>query len=341
MLVPPGPQGGTAAPAVSVSATAETTAQLAHPGSPTPGRAGPGADAKPAGKADPTVRRSGTSIAADTTLVADPASPAVAIVNVVLAPAIPIVQAVGATHQSAAGASQITAATPAANIVSIQGLTADIGAASLLQTSPAGAAEIGSSAGGSILASPAEAAATTTPLGADLAIALAPAAAPAQTAPAAATSSAAPGSVARQVAPALIQVAHGPSGSAVTLQLDPLGLGHVQVRVDRNSDGTATIQVTAERPETLRLLVADQPHLHTALDSAGVATDGRSLSFALATPGGSTFGGADGGNANGSNGGQAGSRRNGRGSAGSAGSDDQTNLTTQPAWIRAGVDITA
>jgi flagellar hook-length control protein FliK len=299
----PGPQAGTATPALPVSTPVDAAA--------------------------PSIS------------VADPASPGTVVPNAVAAPVIPVVPTAIASQQPTAGA--IAAVSKASNIESTQGLVADIAAASLLATSPASPADLGSVAGSGIAASAAEvdkgAAPPATLPGTDPATALAAAPAPAQAAPAAATSSGTPSNVARQVAPVLIQVAHGASGSAVTLQLDPLGLGHVQVRVDRNADGTATIQVTAERPETLRLLVADQPHLHTALDSAGVATDGRTLSFALATSGGSTSGGGDGGAANsGSNGGQAGSGRNARWAAGS---DDETSFINQPAWIRAGVDITA
>ncbi len=341
----PGPQAGTATPAVPVS----TPVEAAAPSSPAPGvatatRAAPGTDPKTIAKAGHTARRSNSDEAAATISVADPASPGTVVPNAVAAPVIPVVPTAIASQQPATGA--IAAASNASSIVSTQGLVADIAAASLLETSPASPADLGSVAGSGIAASAAEvdkgAAPPATPPGTDPATALAATPAPAQAAPAAAPSSGTPSSVARQVAPVLIQVAHGASGSAVTLQLDPLGLGHVQVRVDRNADGTATIQVTAERPETLRLLVADQPHLHTALDSAGVSTDGRTLSFALATSGGSTSGGADGGAANsGSNGGQAGSGRNARWAARSGGSDDEPSFITQPAWIRAGVDITA
>ena len=134
--------------------------------------------------------------------------------------------------------------------------------------------------------------------------------------------------------PALVQLAHGPSGSAVTVQLDPGGLGHVQVRIERDVNGAATIQITAERPETLRLLVADQPHLHSALDSAGLSTEGRTLSFALATPDSGTSSGSG----SGASGGQG---RNPRNATISAGSDDENSFAAQPAWLRAGVDITA
>ncbi len=93
---------------------------------------------------------------------------------------------------------------------------------------------------------------------------------------------------AHQVAAALVQITHSPSGSAVTLRLDPAELGHVQIRIERGADGTATVHVSAERPETLRLLIADQPQLHRTLDSAGLPQEGRSLTLSLAAPDAST-----------------------------------------------------
>ena len=42
------------------------------------------------------------------------------------------------------------------------------------------------------------------------------------------------------------------SGSTVTLRLDPGELGHVQVRIERDADGTATVHVAADRADTLR-----------------------------------------------------------------------------------------
>ncbi len=150
--------------------------------------------------------------------------------------------------------------------------------------------------------------------------------------------------LARQLAPALVQLAHGPGGNTVTLRLDPVGLGHVQVRIDRDPAGTPTIQVSAEHPDTLRLLVADQPQLHRALDDAGVASDGRTLSFSLDTPGGSAPGGS-GGNAPGSSadGGAAGQQGGHRGArpAFAAVVDEDVAFPIPPAWLRAGVDITA
>ena len=171
---------------------------------------------------------------------------------------------------------------------------------------------------------------------------------PAQAGPVAAADSPAPSGPARQLAPAFVELAQRPSGSTVMLRLDPAGLGHVQIRIERDAGGAATVQVTAEHPDTLRLLVADQPHLHRALDSAGVPPEGRTLGFSLDTPpqalppaappgGGAGFGASgDGGRP-----GNGGFYRQGRPGGRHAGPDDGSAFTNPSAWLRAGVDITA
>ncbi len=165
-------------------------------------------------------------------------------------------------------------------------------------------------------------------------------------APAPTADSAAP---AHQVAAALVQVTHSPSGSAVTLRLDPAELGHVQIRIERGADGTATVHVSAERPETLRLLIADQPQLHRTLDSAGLPQEGRSLTLSLAAPDATNYGATDrgagsnagtgsGGFSNGSGAQQGGAWRQDRARYSAAANDAPP---TNGAWLRAGVDITA
>lgn len=87
------------------------------------------------------------------------------------------------------------------------------------------------------------------------------------------------------MAAAAVQVARGQAGSTLTLRLDPGELGGIQVRVERPDGGAPVVHVSVERPETLRLLTADQPQLHRALDEAGLPQDGRGLSLSLAAPG--------------------------------------------------------
>ncbi len=166
----------------------------------------------------------------------------------------------------------------------------------------------------------------------------------------------------QQVAPALAQLSHSASGGQLTLRLNPGELGHVQVQIDRAADGTASVHITAERPETLQLLVADQAQLHRTLDSAGVPHEGRTLSLALGNPevGGDGSGAATGGSSGGSfTDAQSGGQQERPSSGGRTGTDPatsapimSTSLSSDPAtniiapaigpdWLRAGVDITA
>ena len=70
----------------------------------------------------------------------------------------------------------------------------------------------------------------------------------------------------------------------LVVRLDPAELGRVQVGITRQPDGPARIELLAERPDTLQLLMRDQPALHRALDQAGVPAEGRLLHFQLGTP---------------------------------------------------------
>ena len=149
----------------------------------------------------------------------------------------------------------------------------------------------------------------------------------------------------RQIAPVLVQLNHHVGGGQVTLQLNPLELGKVEIQIDRGPDGTAAVHVSAERPETLQLLVADQAQLHRALDAAGVPLDGRTLSLSLSTPdpggGGQASGGAGQGSANGQTGGQPGGQQSRTSYGWGVGSDTATESGGTASWLRAGVDITA
>jgi flagellar hook-length control protein FliK len=71
---------------------------------------------------------------------------------------------------------------------------------------------------------------------------------------------------------------------SVTVHLRPPELGQVQIRVDRTMEGAAHVDITAERPETLALLKRDEPALQQTLDQAGILSNGRSVSFQVATP---------------------------------------------------------
>jgi hypothetical protein len=171
----------------------------------------------------------------------------------------------------------------------------------------------------------------------------------------AATSTATPGglSPAQQALPALVSLGRGLGTQHVTVRLDPLELGKLQIRIEQSQDGPARVTLTAERPETLDLLVRDQAQLHRALDQAGVPADGRSLTFHLAaadppaTTARATSTTPDAGSAmgDGGTGADRGPQRNASPSrhqpiaGGSAG--DGNDIPTTARWLRAGIDITA
>ena len=110
-----------------------------------------------------------------------------------------------------------------------------------------------------------------------------PAATPPAATPASPHATATP---AEQIAPALVSLGHAPDGAQrLTMRLQPPELGQVQVRIDRPTlDAPARVAITVERPETLTLLLRDQPQLQRALDQAGVPAEGRSVTFHVATP---------------------------------------------------------
>lgn len=150
---------------------------------------------------------------------------------------------------------------------------------------------------------------------------------------------------AAQLAPALVALAADRSGTQqLTVRLDPAALGQVHIQIARAHDGSATVQVTAERADTLQLLMHDAPQLHRALNAAGVPQDGRSLSFHLGdqAPRGGSDAQASGswagpGQGSGQNGQPRGFRE-----ATTAGRDDpEIPQAARGAWLRAGIDITA
>jgi len=88
--------------------------------------------------------------------------------------------------------------------------------------------------------------------------------------------------LAAQIAPTLISVAQSASGTQrLTIRLDPPELGTVQIRVEHPADAPMQVEINVQRPETLTLLMRDQPHLQHALDQAGVPAEGRTLTFQL------------------------------------------------------------
>jgi len=180
-----------------------------------------------------------------------------------------------------------------------------------------------------------------------------PAASPDTSPRSTADSPAHPASLAPQVAPALISLARAPDGAQrMTLRLDPPELGQMQIRIERPQEAAARVEITVEKPETLTLLLRDQPQLQRALDQAGVPPDGRSVTFhmSVAEPAPRS----DGAPLPASAAGLAGSAGNGSEEASRHGSsphqqpastidDTEPEFTsvTVPTWLRAGLDITA
>lgn len=70
----------------------------------------------------------------------------------------------------------------------------------------------------------------------------------------------------------------------MSLQLHPLDLGKITVKLDFSQDGKVHGTVTADNPTTLDMLQKDSRSLERALQDAGLRTDPGSLSFNLGNP---------------------------------------------------------
>jgi len=157
-----------------------------------------------------------------------------------------------------------------------------------------------------------------------------------------------PAAPADQMAPALVGILQRTDGQqSVTVRLQPAELGQVQIRIDQTVAGTAHIDITAERPETLQLLQRDEPRLQQILDQVGVLSTGRTVSFqvsaqeqigAAASRPDSMETGA-GASGQGQNGGAW--RQNGDSPNDFGRSPDPDQGQSRPRWFRAGLDITA
>jgi hypothetical protein len=114
-------------------------------------------------------------------------------------------------------------------------------------------------------------------------------AAPAATAAAALESAVAGQSPpAAQASAALVTLTRHDGTQTLQLRLHPEELGGLTIRVARPADGPPSVSLTADRADTLALLVRDQAQLHRSLDQAGIPAEGRTLSFHLASRDGST-----------------------------------------------------
>jgi hypothetical protein len=88
-----------------------------------------------------------------------------------------------------------------------------------------------------------------------------------------------------QVSVQLGKAASGKSDQMV-INLKPVELGNVEVKLDFGADGKVQASIMADRPETLAMLQKDQRTLERALTDAGLQTDAGSLSFSLKDQGG-------------------------------------------------------
>ncbi len=86
--------------------------------------------------------------------------------------------------------------------------------------------------------------------------------------------------VADQVA-VQIKTALRDGSSSITIQLDPVELGKLDIKLHVASDGRTQVVITADNKETLALLQKDSSGLERALSDAGLKADSGSLSFNL------------------------------------------------------------
>jgi hypothetical protein len=149
-----------------------------------------------------------------------------------------------------------------------------------------------------------------------------------------------------------MQLGHAPDGAQrLTVRLDPPDLGHVQVKIDRPPDAPARVEITVEKPETLNMLLRDQPQLQRALDQAGVPAEGRNVTFHVAAPEASSRSdpgtapvpqtNAGGLTGDGSHGAARQHTRSGRGPRDTTDDGEEFTPITASRWMRAGLDITA
>jgi Meckel syndrome type 1 protein len=80
----------------------------------------------------------------------------------------------------------------------------------------------------------------------------------------------------------VVSLALGRGDEALTIALDPVELGRVEVSIGQGKEA-GQVRIVAERPETLALLQRDQRELDRALNQAGLGDMARSLSFSLAS----------------------------------------------------------
>jgi flagellar hook-length control protein FliK len=75
----------------------------------------------------------------------------------------------------------------------------------------------------------------------------------------------------------------------ISIQLSPVELGQIHVKLDIDEEKRVTAAVTVEKPSTLELLQKDVKALERALQEAGLKMDGNDLSFSLGRQDGKEF----------------------------------------------------
>lgn len=66
-----------------------------------------------------------------------------------------------------------------------------------------------------------------------------------------------------------------------TMQLNPMNLGRLEIKMKFTRDGAVKAHLIAEKPETLSMLQKDQPQIQKLLQQAGLEVDDNALSFDL------------------------------------------------------------
>src|SRR3546814_5375609 len=111
----------------------------------------------------------------------------------------------------------------------------------------------------------------------------------------------------------------------MSIKLDPVNLGKVEVKLEVGHDGRLTAVISADKPETLQMLQHGAHNLEQSLRDAGMKTDSGSLNFTLRDQGQAGAGGTgdDG------RGGQGGNGQRGRGQADYAEDRKSTRLNSR------------
>lgn len=86
--------------------------------------------------------------------------------------------------------------------------------------------------------------------------------------------------VSEQVHVAIRQASHDGVGR-ITIQLDPIDLGRVEVNMQTSKDGVTQIYFTVDKPETFDSLSRDVRLLERSLQEAGIKSDAGSMQFNL------------------------------------------------------------